>query len=610
MAQRIQYGQYTVPKAEECVNFKVGQPAETMLPLDKIRQAATAKFAEDDPQYLQYGYISGYPVFRESLAKFLAGKYGKGACSSRQVDPESLFAVPGVTGALSLICSIYLRSGDTVVLGEPSYFLALRIMQDFGVKVVGVPVDEEGLDVDELERLLEGGLSPAALYTVPVFHNPTGYTLTHARRQKLVALARKFGFTILADEVYQLLGFPGAEQPPPPLVYYDPAFQDPTAPDAGPGVVFSIGSFSKILAPSLRVGWLQAAPGLLKRLYDCGQLDSSGGMNPISFGIVQKALDMGLQEEHLAACKAELGTRAATLAAALHEHCGDLVSFAEPQGGYFLWLTLPAGMDSTAFADFAAANHKVIVLPGSKFGSGAALGDKIRLSGSWYNAADLAIGAKRVGEALRAFAAQTAAAPGAAAAPRVPGGAQARKRIAVRGASGRLGQLIVQEGSGLPLVVGTTGDLPMAQLREYSATAPVVLVSNFSVGVPLLGRLLEATGKLPAGWHGDLVESHHTAKKDAPSGTAKTLVAAMAQAGISGAPTPEGGSGSTGSLLGGIPVHSLRQGDTVGTHTITLAGPGERVELTHVATRREVFAQGALRLAAWAAGLPPGMYVK
>lgn len=578
------------------------------------------------------------------------------ASSRAEVDPESLFAVPGVTGALSLICSIYLRSGDTVVLGEPSYFLALRIMQDFGVKVVGVPVDEEGLDVDELERLLEGGLSPAALYTVPVFHNPTGYTLTHARRQKLVALARKFGFTILADEVYQLLGFPGAEQPPPPLVYYDPAFQDPTAPDAGPGVVFSIGSFSKILAPSLRVGWLQAAPGLLKRLYDCGQLDSSGGMNPISFGIVQKALDMGLQEEHLAACKAELGTRAATLAAALHEHCGDLVSFAEPQGGYFLWLTLPAGMDSTAFADFAAANHKVIVLPGSKFGSGAALGDKIRLSGSWYNAADLAIGAKRVGEALRAFAAQTAAAPGAAAAPRVPGGAQANKRIAVRGASGRLGQLIVQEasgpnshgvefagpvprgaatlpgdadvvvdvssaegtasllallkGSGLPLVVGTTGDLPMAQLREYSATAPVVLVSNFSVGVPLLGRLLEATGKLPAGWHGDLVESHHTAKKDAPSGTAKTLVAAMAQAGISGAPTPEGGSGSTGSLLGGIPVHSLRQGDTVGTHTITLAGPGERVELTHVATRREVFAQGALRLAAWAAGLPPGMYVK
>lgn len=194
-------------------------------------------------------------------------------------------------------------------------------------------------------------------------------------------------------------------------------------------------------------------------------------------------------------------------------------------------------------------------------------------------------------------------------------------RVAVHGATGRLGRLIAAEAggryagpvgrqgaapdcdvvidvstpeglaallprlTGQPLVVGTTGALP--DLSAYAARAPVAVVANFSAGVPVLLDLArEAVARLP-GWHVEVVEAHHAAKRDAPSGTAKRLIEAIGQ---------------------DVPAHSLRLGDTVGEHTVWLAGPGERIELKHVATRREVFAIGALRWADDLLGRAPGIY--
>jgi 4-hydroxy-tetrahydrodipicolinate reductase len=154
------------------------------------------------------------------------------------------------------------------------------------------------------------------------------------------------------------------------------------------------------------------------------------------------------------------------------------------------------------------------------------------------------------------------------------------------------------------LVVGTTGsDLPLAELEAYARRAPVVLSANFSLGVPLVLSMLEAgirgVGGLPEGWAAEVSEIHHTAKRDAPSGTAKRLVGGLYAAGARAADP-----------AAPIPTHALRLGDTVGVHTVYLAGPGERVEVTHTATRREVFAIGALRTAAWAAKAAPGLYHK
>ncbi len=202
-------------------------------------------------------------------------------------------------------------------------------------------------------------------------------------------------------------------------------------------------------------------------------------------------------------------------------------------------------------------------------------------------------------------------------------------RLAIHGAQGRLGQLIAQEvGDGFvgavdragpipqcdvvvdvssadglsalldrltsqPLLIGTTGALPWDAIEAYSKHAPVAVVPNFSAGVPMLLDLIQrAVSTMPSDWHIEIVESHHDQKKDAPSGTASRMVRAVEEA---GGPTHP-------------PTHSIRAGDTIGEHTIWLAGPGERLEIKHVATKRTVFAIGAVRWANWLVEQPAGLY--
>jgi 4-hydroxy-tetrahydrodipicolinate reductase len=202
-------------------------------------------------------------------------------------------------------------------------------------------------------------------------------------------------------------------------------------------------------------------------------------------------------------------------------------------------------------------------------------------------------------------------------------------RVAIHGASGRLGQLIAQEAgvafvgsverdgpipdcdvvidvsspdgletllgrlSGQPLLIGTTGTLPMAAIEAYGTTAPVAWVANFSAGIPLLLKLIQqAVESMPSHWQVEIVESHHEQKKDAPSGTAVRMIRAVEEAGGPADP----------------PTHAIRAGDTIGEHTIWLAGAGERLEIKHVATKRTVFALGALRWADWLKEQPAGVY--
>ncbi len=577
------------------------------------------------------------------------------------MDPELLFVTTGVTGALALVASLFVSRGDVVLCENPSYFLALNIFRDFGLRIVPVPLDDNGVDTEALEALLQSDptLRPKFMYTIPAYQNPTGYNMSEARKVKLCRLAAQYNFMVLADEVYQLLGFTDAAPPSPPLCYFDTAEHIPASCGA-PGHVLSIGSFAKILAPGLRLGWLQTSPAgkpMLDKLFGCGQLDSSGGVNPVISGIVHAFIEGGHQEAHLAAVRAELTGRARVLSEALTASLPAGTFFRPPSGGYFIWIRLPhPAMTGAALLDACVARHAVRFQPGERFGSG--LENYIRLSFSYYAREDLAEGARRLGRGI-------AEVHGAlSAAPPPPLAAPAGATLGVHGASGRLGRLVVAaaaaaaaaqagaSGSGRPffttatalprgalpappssapalsvivdvslpagtaalvaaleassppypaLVVGTTGELPMGALVAYAKRAPVVLCANFSSGLPLLLKSLlpSLTGKLPSGWHAEVTEVHHTAKLDAPSGTAKRILEALSTAGVPAAPTAEGGA---------IPCHTLRLGDTVGTHTVHLAGPGERLEITHTATRRDVFAEGALRVAEWATKQGPGLY--
>ncbi|GAG85960.1 unnamed protein product, partial [marine sediment metagenome] len=261
------------------INFGVGQPSADLLPVDLMRIAADDFLRSAQPIELNYGERQGDVRFLEKLAALLSDGYGSAVAA------ESLFVTAGNSQALDFVCALFTRPGDTVIVEEPSYFLAFQIFADHGLNIVSVPVDEEGMDIDRLEQELRR-TSPKMLYTIPSFHNPGGQSMSAARRERLADLSRKHGFLIAADEVYQLLWY---KQAPPPALG--------TLTDRGN--ILSLGSFSKILAPGLRLGWIQTSSELMERLLDSGAINSGGSFNHFTSHVVRHAIELGLQQSWL-----------------------------------------------------------------------------------------------------------------------------------------------------------------------------------------------------------------------------------------------------------------------------------------------------------------------
>lgn len=363
------------------IDLGVGNPAQDLLPLDLLRQAAAHALAQGDAAPLQYGYEAGDIRFREALAGFLACEY------NLKADPSQLFVSNGVSQALDLICTLHTQPGDVVFVEEPTYFLALRIFADHRLHVVGLPTDEHGLVVEALEQALVRH-RPALLYTIPTHQNPSGATLPLDRRQRLVELSQQHGFLVLADEVYHCLSY-GDVAPPPPLASF-----------ADSGSVLSLGSFSKILAPGLRLGWVQGRADRLQTLAQSGLLDSGGGLNPWTAAIVRSAIELGLQQQHLDRLRRVYAGRLAALDAALQVALAGRLDYRRPEGGFFIWARLADGEDAEAVLRTARA-YGVGFRPGVRFSSQGGLRDWMRLCFAYYDGAQLAEGAARLVEVIR-----------------------------------------------------------------------------------------------------------------------------------------------------------------------------------------------------------------
>jgi DNA-binding transcriptional MocR family regulator len=369
----MQITQLNVP--EGMIDFGIGQPALSLLPVEILQQAAEHRLKQRDPSILQYGTEPGNGYFRLALSEFLSDGY------NMSVSADQLFITSGATQGLNLLCTYFARSGDTIFVEEPSYFLALHLFKDRDLNVVSLPIDKDGLIIEALEENLDRH-KPAFLYTVPTFHNPSTVTLSADRRKKLVRLSEKYDFYIIADEVYQLLAY--TVTPPPPMMTYDNS-----------GTVLSLGSFSKILAPGLRLGWIQAKPILFNKLTQSGLLLSGGGLNPFTSGIVQSVLELGLQHDHLERLRKVYGERSANLSAALRKHLPPGAEFYEPQGGFFIWMRLPEELDAKSFSS-KARKQNLDFQPGIHFSSRQGLRNYLRLSFSYYDVKDLCEGIKRL----------------------------------------------------------------------------------------------------------------------------------------------------------------------------------------------------------------------
>lgn len=347
----------------DMIDLGAGEPQLDLLPLDLIRDAAHHRLTGNGKEFLQYGAEQGDGYFRAALAEFLSRHYGF------PISHETLFTTAGISSALALSCTLFTKPGDVVFVEEPTYFLVFHLFADHGLRLIPIRTDESGLVIEDLVNALKES-KPKFLYVVPTFQNPSGRTLPQERRETLVELAKEHKFLIIADEVYHLLNY--TQKPPQSFgAYIDSEY------------VISLGSFSKILAPGLRLGWLQTHPSIMQKIIACGMLDSGGGMNPFTSAIVRSLIEDGGLDTNISQLRDVLGNRVEVMDALLRKHIPQ-ARFSIPHGGYFFWLHVP-GMDAKELRK-KAQEHKTDLRPGNLFSSRNGLSGYFRLSVSYYDA--------------------------------------------------------------------------------------------------------------------------------------------------------------------------------------------------------------------------------
>jgi DNA-binding transcriptional MocR family regulator len=360
------------------IDLGSGNPSLELLPIEILERASANYFSAGDRRTLQYGAERGNGYFLAALAEFLSTNL------HFDVPMSTLLATNGASAALDLLCTLYTKPGDLIFVEEPTYFLARRIFADHHLQVEPISMDKDGLYVNQLEEKLSQALAKF-IYTIPTFHNPANVTLAQDRRERLVNLAHQNNFLIIADEVYQFLAYDMS--PPKPLASFANQVEQ----------VISINSFSKILAPGLRLGWIQAHPKVIEQLAECGLLDSGGGLNPFTSGIAYYLIQAGDLAENITKLKGVYQKRLATMNEALAQNLPE-ADYLIPQGGYYFWVRLP-GLDTSQLR-VTAQKSGIDFRPGTLFSSQIGLKDYLRLSFSYYNAPQIEMGVKKLAKCV------------------------------------------------------------------------------------------------------------------------------------------------------------------------------------------------------------------
>jgi DNA-binding transcriptional MocR family regulator len=367
--------------------FGWGHPDMALLPVDDLAQAAQAALERDGSLALSYGAVQG-PV---SLIEQLCAR--RGSLEGKTPSLEQMMVTGGTSQALDMLCTLLTRPGDVVLVESPVYHLALRIFRDHGLELVPVPADDGGPRVDALEEALASlrrqGQRARWLYVVPTFNNPTGRTWGMERRRALAALAQREGLLVLEDDAYYDLWY---DVPPPPPLYNL----------APPGTVVRLGSFSKVLAPGLRLGWMLAAPEMVRRCTGSGLLDSGGGVNHFTAHVVAAFVRLGLLEGQVDRLRTSYRQRRDVLLDALARHLPGGCEWARPGGGFFTWVRLPQGVDSGALLP-VAESAGVSYVPGVRFYAGGGGERYCRLAFTLLPLDELEEGVRRLGVVLRDY---------------------------------------------------------------------------------------------------------------------------------------------------------------------------------------------------------------
>ena len=375
------------------ISFAGGFPDPALFDVEGIQQSATAALSNNPAAVLQYGATEGYQPLREAISTFYANKGGSGSEASVAVTPQGLIVTTGSQQALDLIGKTMISPGDKVIVEAPTFLATIQCFRLYGAHIIGAPIDADGVDVDQLEKLIVEH-KPKLVYLIPTFGNPSGATLSRARRQRILEIAARTQTLVVEDDPYGELYF---EQPPPPSLL--------ALSDQVPGSrdwLAHCGSFSKILSPGLRVGWLIAPPELLAKATMCKQFSDAHTSN-LTQAIAAHYLTLNRLDGALAVVRNTYAERARVMAESLRRELGNAIEFNQPQGGMFFWAKLTGANGKGSHAgDFAkrAIDLGVAFVPGAPFFAHDPDLATLRLSFATVGLQKIEEGIARLGQAL------------------------------------------------------------------------------------------------------------------------------------------------------------------------------------------------------------------
>jgi 2-aminoadipate transaminase len=407
----------------DIISFAGGLPAPELFPIEEFKAGAQRLLTSMGRQALQYSTTEGYPPLREMIVRHMA-RYGI------VVDIENVLITSGSQQALDLIGKLLINPGDKILTEDPTYLGAIQAFTMYGADYVTVPIDEHGLQTAKLEDALRSG--PKFMYILPNFQNPAGTTLSLERRLELVALADRYGVPIVEDDPYGQLRYEGEHIKP--LVVLDAEGLHCEKTGRFRGNVIYLSTFSKTLAPGLRLGWVVAPEDIIAKMVQAKQgtdLHSSTFDQMLAHEVARG----GFIDRHVRRIREVYGRRRGVMLAALEKAFPDPtlgVRWTRPQGGLFLWVMLPKSIDATDLLT-DAVKERVAFVPGVAFHPLGGGQHTMRLNFS--NASDelIAEGIARLGRAIHARLGTTTTTPKAV--PRRPApraGHRAPRRVAKR----------------------------------------------------------------------------------------------------------------------------------------------------------------------------------
>ncbi len=328
------------------ISFAAGNPAPESFPAAEMASIAAEIFANNAASALQYGVTEGYGPLKEVTAKRMKEKYNVG----RSFD--DILITSGGQQAIEMLTKALVNEGDVILCEMPSFIGALNAFRSYNAKLIGIPMDHDGMDMEVLERTLQTTKNVKFIYTIPTFQNPSGHVMSLERRKKLLELAQKYNVLILEDSPYFELRFAGEYVPPIKSM-------DET------GCVLFSGSYSKILAPGIRIGFAIAPKELISKLTVAKQV-SDVHTNLFFQMIAAEYLKRYDLDAHIAKICDLYRTRAELMCSCIDEKFGGKVQYVRPTGGLFLWCSLPEGYDSMDFCR-KTGEKKVVAVPGNSF---------------------------------------------------------------------------------------------------------------------------------------------------------------------------------------------------------------------------------------------------